>query len=588
MRRWTRSIGYLYVLRCGSRHSESLPTSPMPTTMPVILLTAVDFLLLLACLVALRDIASRRRRIGFPHPPGPRGLPLIGNVFGIPKSRPWLVYAQWAKKYGDIVSTTAMGQNIVILTSLKTARDLFEKRAANYSDRSTLPILKLLEWDWNVPFSRYSDRWRRARKIIERSMRPSAITQYRATQLAKVGAFLKALRSTPQDLREHIGLLQGSIIMSITYGYDVKDYDDKFLKVVDDMVRLGAPLILPGSCLYNDLPILGYLPAWLPGMGFKALAGYCRALGVEARSAPMQLVQEGLKNGTAAPSVTREHLRELEENGEADGAQGLDDIASASASLYPGDPYHRSLLNTALLMLAVCSWSRHRKPSNHLRLLLVHRLNLNGAKTAAVIATFFLVLANFPDVQRKAQAEVDAISRRQRLPDRDDRLNLPYINALIQELLRWHTIIPLGIPHATLKDDIYEGYSIPKGSIVIANAWAILHDPDVYPDPDTYNPERYLTEDGQFKEDLAIAANFGFGKRVCPGRHFADSTLYLIVVSVLSTFSVRKAQDSVQDSSEIRMTDLFTDAPLSRPERFACSITPRDDIALDLISGVSA
>ena len=72
---------------------------------------------------------------------------------------------------------------------------------------------------------------------------------------------------------------------------------------------------------------------------------------------------------------------------------------------------------------------------------------------------------------------------------------------------------------------------------------AILHDPDLYPEPEAFKPERFLDEDGALRDDPVITLAFGVGKRICPGRHFVDSTLFIVTSSVLSTFNVAKAKD---------------------------------------------
>ncbi|KAI0048472.1 cytochrome P450 [Auriscalpium vulgare] len=502
--------------------------------MPV---TTVDVLVLLALSIASIQLYSNKRR-PFPLPPGPRGLPIIGNLLDIPKSRSWIVYRDWARKYGDIMCISALGQHIVIVSSVATARDILEKRAAIYSDRMVVPMYNLMQWEWFLPVTRWGEDWRRTRRALDRGLRPSAVTQYRPAVTAKVHTFLRALRTKPDAFREHIEFLQASIIMSITYGYDVTGHDDQYLRVANDMSKLGSRTILPGAVLYNDLPILGYLPEFLPGMGFKALARTGLALGIEARDAPMRWVQEAVKNGTAAPSLTRESIRELEEDPEADHVQGLRDIAAASGSLFAA----------------------------------------GADTTVSAMAVFFLAMALFPDVQQRARAEVDAATGRERLPNYDDRADLPYVDAMIQEILRWHTVLSLGLPHAALEDDVYEGYFIPKGSLIMTNTWAMMHDPKVYPDPDAFNPARYVTADGQFTEDPAVNANFGFGRRICPGRHLVDSTLYLVVVSVLAAFEVRGAPGTPAEGA-------FTDALVSHPEEFACAIVPRDYVSEALVAG---
>lgn len=125
-----------------------------------------------------------------------------------------------------------------------------------------------------------------------------------------------------------------------------------------------------------------------------------------------------------------------------------------------------------------------------------------------------LYLMQNPEVQRKAQAEVDRVTGNDRLPTWDDVQNLSYTQLILNETYRMNPLSPLGIPHATVDDDIYEGMFIPKGTTVYPNVWAMMHDDGVYADPFRFWPERYLPrEQGGNGEPLPVG-NFGFGRRL--------------------------------------------------------------------------
>lgn len=125
-----------------------------------------------------------------------------------------------------------------------------------------------------------------------------------------------------------------------------------------------------------------------------------------------------------------------------------------------------------------------------------------------------------PSAQRQAQNEIDSVVGQDRLPSIEDRGNLPYVSALIKEVLRCGPPAPLGIPHRVTKDDTYLGYSIPSDAILIANIWGIMHDAEMYPDPMKFSPERFLSQKPQPDPRKYV---FGFGRRVCPGELFRYS-----------------------------------------------------------------
>ncbi|KAH7337435.1 cytochrome P450 [Rhizoctonia solani] len=141
-------------------------------------------------------------------------------------------------------------------------------------------------------------------------------------------------------------------------------------------------------------------------------------------------------------------------------------------------------------------------------------------------------MVRFPDIQAKAQQEIDTVTGGNRLPTMKDRPMLPYVERLISEVLRWQPVSPLGVPHVAAREDVYRGYRIPKGAIMFGNLWAMSRDERVYTDPETFNPDRYLD-----KTVPALPA-FGWGSRLCPGINLADSALFIVISSTLAAFTI--------------------------------------------------
>jgi len=199
--------------------------------------------------------------------------------------------------------------------------------------------------------------------------------------------------------------------------------------------------------------------------------------------------------------------------------------------------------------------------------------------TVASIHAFFLAMILYPDVARKAQAEIDAVVGQDRLPSLDDRERLPYINAIVLEVIRWHSVVPTGFPHRVMEDNIHDGYMIPKGALIIPNVWFMTHDPQVYPDPSRFNPERFL---GPQPQPDPRSISFGFGRRICPGRILAQASLFISCAMTLAVFDITKYS---KDGIVVEPIAEQTTGTISHPKPFKYSIKPRSQKALELING---
>ena len=195
----------------------------------------------------------------------------------------------------------------------------------------------------------------------------------------------------------------------------------------------------------------------------------------------------------------------------------------------------------------------------------------------------------FPEVQKRAQACIDNVVGPERLPAMDDYPQLPYIRNCIKEITRLMPTARLGFPHAVMEDDGYLGYRIPKGAGIIANIHTIHMDPERYPEPETFNPDRYL-DDEQSLVDSATNPEpsqrgtfaFGAGRRICQGMHVAERSLFLGMSRVLWAFDIVAAKDERGDDVMPDLTKL-TQGFMTVPEPFQATIRPRSSQRAALI-----
>jgi cytochrome P450 len=160
-----------------------------------------------------------------------------------------------------------------------------------------------------------------------------------------------------------------------------------------------------------------------------------------------------------------------------------------------------------------------------------------------------LAMITCPDVQHRAQAELDSVVGRGRLPTFADAPHLPYVQAVIKETLRWRPALPLGVPHATKEEDWYEGMFIPKGTVCISNVWHCNHDRAVFgEDADKYRPERHLDEHGELLPGVLETkrqgyVTFGFGRRICVAKDLATDTLFINIARILWATNLERVRD---------------------------------------------
>ena len=312
---------------------------------------------------------------------------------------------------------------------------------------------------------------------------------------------------------------------------------DPLVQMIDRMARNFGVAFMPFAWTVDFIPAIRHLPEWLPGMSFMATARSFRKLNQAVCDIPYDFIFTKLSNGggNLASYVAS--------------SSGEDGMPASTASLSEKDEdikYSAASIYTA------------------------------GSDTLlASLLSFTLAMIMFPDVQRKAQAEIDALTGGDRLPDWNDRERLPYISALVQEVHRWSPVVPMGLAHRVEEDMEFAGYLLPKKSILLIGVWWFCHDPDTYADPDSFEPQRYLEPRNEPDPRSVI---FGYGRRRCPGRLIADGLLFLNIARTLAVFDIRGAPDT-------RLEQL--PGALMHPKPFKHSIIPRSKRHEELLRGAA-
>ncbi|KAG2138998.1 cytochrome P450, partial [Suillus clintonianus] len=480
-----------------------------------------------------------KKKIPAPYPPGPPGLPLVGNVLDMPHIKPWLTFTEWGKKYGEcnISHVELLGQHIFVLNSVKTAMEMLDKKSSIYSDRPVLPMSgELVGWKHILSFLPYGDRFRRYRKNFHRVIGScDALAIYNPIEEIETHRFLKRVLATPDQLQEHIRHTAGAIILRISHGYEVKDNSDPFVDLAERALDNFSRATSPGAFMVDFIPSLAKVPEWFPGAGFKRLAREWHETVDEMASAPFNFVKDQMAAGIAPKSFTSAMLE-----GRILTAEENDIVRWSAVSLYGG----------------------------------------GADTTVSTIYSLYLAMTLYPDVQKKAQAEIDDVVGPDRLPSFADRDSLPYTEAIVKEVLRWNAVAPTGFPHCVAEDDIHDGYYIPKGSMIVPNIWFMLNNPQTYANPSQFNPERFLVNNGKKPEPEPRTIAFGFGRRICPGLLLAEASTWLSTVRSLAVFDISKV---VENGVEITPEVDPSTGTVSHPKPFKCSIKARSAKAVALI-----
>ncbi|KAI0276734.1 cytochrome P450 [Russula aff. rugulosa BPL654] len=210
-----------------------------------------------------------------------------------------------------------------------------------------------------------------------------------------------------------------------------------------------------------------------------------------------------------------------------------------------------------------------------------HLYAAGAETTATTLSWWMLAMIAFPEVQRRAQAEIDAVVGRDRLPSFSDAPHLPYVCATMKEVLRWRPTIALGLPHVTTKEDWYEGMYIPKGTMCIANLWQCNRDRAVFgEDVDEFRPERHLDEHGKLvpgsvETYQAGHVSFGFGRRNCIGKELAKESIFISTARMLWAAELARPQDKSGKEIPLDIETVIDAGLVFRPIPFDCVTKPR-------------
>ncbi|KAG0700990.1 cytochrome P450 [Suillus ampliporus] len=368
-----------------------------------------------------------------------------------------------------------------------------ENQGKSVADRPRLvAAAEIFRGGLSIVFESFGERVRRMRRALHTHLQPKAAEAYQPLQMSHAKNTVLDILDDPSNFHNHVMSYSATTIMKVTYGKTTPtSATDHEVIEANQIIRMnGEVLRRPGAYLVDSIPWLKYVP-WY-GRDLRRWFERGEKLNVGQLNRVKEQMQSNVNIG---PSFAK-HMLE-------------------SSDLY-------GLTEAEMAALAGAFFGA------------------GSSTTAVAVCTVLMAAACFPEEQAIVPG------RARCAPTFADQESLPGMHAFIFEALRWRPIASnvynihiAGVPHRTSKDVIWasnENYCIPAGTTVFGNHWAISRDPEVYPDPHAFKPQRWIDDQGRLKDDLLRFFVYGFGRRVCPGLHVANKSVFINSLLILWAF----------------------------------------------------
>ncbi|KAK8122217.1 hypothetical protein PG984_010887 [Apiospora sp. TS-2023a] len=459
----------------------------------------------LSCILLLSIyllLQSHNNKSVYPVPKGPRGLPILGS-FPFLTHYPELTLSRWAEKFGPLYSLWLGNQRVVVISSPEVAKDLLVINGSIFSSRKDMYIKsRHILHGRGLTTTPYTDTWRKHRRIANAWLQQKAVSKFTDVFDKEANDMINCLLEASQggvalvNPQPFAGRCSLNNMLTIVFGIRTESVDDPLVSTALRLSREFMNCTGPMSNIVDFLPVLRIFPSEMRSRAIQLHRDL-----VETYGGMIQDIHERIKRGEQVPDCLATRLLLQKE------AEKLDDLDI-------------SMMASGFM--------------------------IGGVETTASITQWFQALIpSYPEIQRRAQAELDTVVGRDRLPSVEDEKHLPYCRAIIKEVERCYNPFWLSTPHYSTEDFVYKGQRIPKETLVVLNTWTIHHDEKRYPDPETFNPDRYLhdTLTSAQSANLSDATQrdhwiFGAGRRICPAISVAERETWFAISRLLWAFNM--------------------------------------------------
>ncbi|XP_030298613.1 cytochrome P450 1B1 [Sparus aurata] len=451
--------------------------------------------LLVACVTMLLSFHLwrwlRQRSSGCP--PGPIAWPIIGNAAQVGSS-PHLYFTRMAQKYGNVFQIKLGSRTVVVLNG-DSIKQALVKQGLDFAGRPDFTSFTYISNGDSLVFNTVTDWWKMHRKVAQSTVRMFSTINLQTKKsferhvVCEFRELLQLfLRKTETERYfqplTYLVVSTANTMSAVCFGKRYSYEDEEFRQVVgrnDQFTQtVGAGSIV------DVMPWLQYFPNPI-----KTIFDNFKKLNLEFSTFIRDKVIEHRKTiqSSTIRDMTDAFIVALDQLSEKTGlALGKDYVTPTVGDVFGAS---QDTLSTALQWIV-------------------------------------LILIKFPEMQVRLQQEVDKVVDRSRLPSIEDQLQLPYVMAFIYEVMRYTSFVPLTIPHSTTIDTSIMGYTIPKDTVIFINQWSINHDPEIWSDPENFDPNRFIDQDGALNKDLTSSVViFSMGKRRCIGEELSKLQLFL-------------------------------------------------------------
>lgn len=441
--------------------------------------------------------------------PGPRGWPVVGNLLQHRDVLPAEKYRTWSFKYGPVFQIQLGNTTAVVVNSSRSAKQLFlgQSHAMNSRPKFYVFHKKVSKAVTSIGTSPWDDSCKRRRKLAAGALNKSRVDMYGPILNLEAREFLKDLSSACHDgtveidFRPAVKRFSLNLSLTLNYGTRVSSVksltDDPLLSEIVYVEGEISKLRDTGKNYANYIPLLRY---WEPVAEFLRLnaqpKNHAANIGrrrLEYNNLLLEKLREEVRNSVDKPCIQGAVLRDPES-----ATLTKEELISVSLSMMAGADSNQPTLSWACLLLA-------------------HR----------------------PDIQEKAYSAIREAGVLGLPSNAYSKTKVEYIDALTKEISRYFAVLKLALPRATYTDVTWEGATIPASTVVFLNAWACNRDPELFTEPDTFAPQRWLANSSNAHTHQYA---FGIGGRMCVASHLAHNALYTVFLHLIAHFHILPAE----------------------------------------------